>query len=189
VVDCVFGRSAAYGGVPGDCESVGCAYTALLATDFAFQGAVQFYGGIIAGGGRIVGAGFQLDTFVVGPPLVIADSGQGVGQMFVATDAAIITQGALQLSSGDILYGGGSLSASGVLSYEGSAVSTFPLAGGLSVGGSADAYSNSTTAGLTTVHRLAVTPAALDAPAGAAGFGGLAYVPSVAAITMLNQAP
>lgn len=62
-------------------------------------------------------------------------------------------------------------------------VQTLPLASGITIDGSAQAYSNLTTAGLVATHRLALTPAALDAAAGAAGFGGLAYVPSVGAFS------
>jgi hypothetical protein len=76
-----------------------------------------------------------------------------------------------------------------VLYVFGSAVATFPLALGIKILGSANAYSNLTTAGLTVTHLLALTPANLDAAAGAAGFGGLAYIPGAGGYTGSGATP
>lgn len=80
-----------------------------------------------------------------------------------------------------VLYGPGSLDLfqGQVIFNLANAVTTFPLAGGITIGAQANAYSNLTTGGVVATHRLALTPAHLDAAAGATGFGGLAYVPGV----------
>lgn len=87
------------------------------------------------------------------------------------------------------VYGSGGLDARTALYYRGTAVNSFPCAGGLKIGGSSNAYSNATSAGTTTTHLVAITPAAIDAAAGAAGFGSMAYIPSQGCIATMGITP
>ena len=79
------------------------------------------------------------------------------------------------------------LASEGTLRYIAPAVSNLQVTIGIT--GSGSAYSNATSAGVVTTHLLALTPAALDAAAGAAGFGGLAYVPGVGSFTVGDVTP
>lgn len=86
------------------------------------------------------------------------------------------------------VYGSGGLDAhNSTIVYTGTAVNSFPCAGGLKIRGNGNAYSYLTTAGLTAIHEVALTPANLDAAAGAAGFGGYAVWPGVGCYTNLTQ--
>jgi hypothetical protein len=71
----------------------------------------------------------------------------------------------------------GIINAQGPVKYPTGAVAN--LQASLQIAAQGNAYSNVSPAGVTAVHLLALTPTALDAGAGAAGFGGLAYVPGV----------
>ena len=109
------------------------------------------------------------------------------------TGTAVRCVSAIQFSNNAIQYGGGTINAqTGTNRYFGSggtAVGQFPLAGGLQIDGGTQAYSVVTAAGLSTFHQLALTPAALDAAAGAAGFGGLAFIPGVAGFHLGTTTP
>lgn len=74
------------------------------------------------------------------------------------------------------LYGSGAVNQrQGTFRYAGSAVGIFPTSGGLLLNGVATGYSRATALGVTTIHGgIPLTAANLDAPAGAAGFGGFA---------------
>jgi len=81
-----------------------------------------------------------------------------------------------------VIYGSGGLDNRGLLIYGGAAgqgVATFPCAGGLRIRNQATAYSFATGGGVVAVHQVALTPANLDAAAGAAGFGGYATWPGL----------
>jgi hypothetical protein len=97
----------------------------------------------------------------------------GVGQYLDGVTLKLVgwTQGV-----GTVFYGSGTLNqVQGAFLYTGVAATQFPLSGGLQLAGVATGYSNVTTAGSTALHQLALTGANLDAAAGAAGFGGLAW--------------
>jgi hypothetical protein len=81
------------------------------------------------------------------------------------------------------LYGTGGADSRAAWTYTTSAVLSFPCAGGLKIFGLSTAYSYATSAGTTTIHQVALTPANLDAAAGAAGFGGYAVWPNVGCFT------
>lgn len=79
----------------------------------------------------------------------------------------------------------------GTMSYNAPASTALPGTGvAYEIGESTNAYSNSTTAGVVTVHQVTgISAALLDAAAGAAGYGGLAYIPGVAALTAVGSHP
>lgn len=102
------------------------------------------------------------------------------GQVAVDTGSTLQLAGATGCSAA--IYGGGACDCSqGLVKITTlTAVQTFRVTP-ITINAAASAYSNSTTAGLTTVHLVGLTAAAIDAAAGAAGFGGLAYIPGVGA--------
>jgi hypothetical protein len=139
-------------------------------------------------GGQISGGSFDRFRFTnnvaVAASTLLFNSTAGVGQVYVDTGVTLTTLGSIQMGGTSAFYGAGLLNVqSGVLLYTSTAAASFPLSGGLQIAGQGNAYSNATAAGLTTTHLLTLTAAHLDAAAGAAGFGGLAYVPAVGAIT------
>lgn len=73
--------------------------------------------------------------------------------------------------------------------YVNTAVASFPCSGGMTLRGITTAYSLLTTAGATAWHQLALTPANLDAAAGAAGFGGYAVWPEIGSYSNGNSQP
>lgn len=96
----------------------------------------------------------------------------------IYVDTGVTLQASGQIALGDAtrsqIWGPGTLNVVGLVRYTGTAVASFPI-GALKLNGGTNGYSLLTTAGLTAMHQLALTPAALDAAAGAAGFGGLAF--------------
>jgi hypothetical protein len=146
-----------------------------------------------------IGAQFDCDFVFAGQVSAydaVGIGGFGLGTVYV--DGGFIkpyaTFGIMSLhttyNSGQAaVYGSGGVDVKGALYYLGTAVNSFPCAGGLKITGSANAYSNATSGGVVTTHLLAITPAALDAAAGAAGFGGLAYIPGGGSIGVLSATP
>jgi hypothetical protein len=130
---------------------------------------------------NVVGGAGVEDDIIVASPTNAYDCTYGNGTYVDA--GVLIAHGFSQLLAAGVMYGAGALSSVGSFFYNGSATVAFPLAGGISVAGQANAYSNATAAGVVTVHNLALTAAALNAAAGAAGFGGLAYIPGVGCFT------
>lgn len=153
---------------------------------FAFGPLIN--GGILNGIASLDSCEFQFDTIVA--CIATAFTNTLVNSSMCVDSGTVAFYGATQISLNAVVYGAGKLNVvNGVVRYSSSAVSSFPLSGGLAINAATNAYSNSTTAGLTTVHLLALSPANLDAAAGAAGFGGLAYVPGVAAFQSGTTTP
>jgi|SRR5579872_1544099 len=152
----------------------------------------SFRGGGFGSDG-ILSSGFGplLDNDVICGGDVLAEA-LTVGTAYVDTGIALSPSGGLSSISGPC-YGPGSLNVlSGNTNYSAPATTSLPLAGGLKIGGSANAYSNDTPGGVgtaTTTNLVAITAAALDAAPGATGFGGLAYIPGVGALTTGAVAP
>ena len=101
------------------------------------------------------------------------------------------TSGQCQIQNATV-YGGGAFAVEeGQLIYTGqTAVATFRVAS-FQIGRNASttAYSIATAGGASALHQLAMTPAALDAAAGAAGFGGYAFLPGQACVSLLGATP
>jgi hypothetical protein len=87
------------------------------------------------------------------------------------------------------VYGSGGVDSRTAWIYTNTAVASFPCAGGMTIRGVTTAYSALTTAGTTAWHQVALTPANVDAAAGAAGFGGYAVWPGVGCFTSGNSQP
>ncbi len=128
-----------------------------------------------------IGAALGADFIVGGPGNSLMGFGTCVN-VYVDTGSSLFAQGLCALG---IIYGLGNLDTSdGTWRYNGPASTALPISssGGLRIGGGTHAYSNATSAGVVAVHQLATISAAqLDAAAGAAGYGGLAYVPGLGA--------
>lgn len=149
----------------------------------ALTGGVRIEGSsIFVNGGILAGALVGLRQCFVDADTIFS---QGSGIQFlnvqlstpgVFFDANVQADGATFLGGATVVYGSGLFNQrSGNCSYSTGGVAQFPIAGGLRLNGVATGYSNVTVAGLTTVHNLALSPANLDAAAGAAGFGGFAW--------------
>jgi hypothetical protein len=135
----------------------------------------QFKAGVCAYPfGLLVRSNFFEDPILSGANMVLENC-QVFQGAYVPTGIVLTCTQGIQTQFG-VLYGGGTLNAqSGSVLYSSTAVSTFPLAGGLQLNGVAAGYSFATAAGVTTVHGgITLTAAHLDAAAGAAGFGGYA---------------
>jgi len=141
-------------------------------SSFALQG-----GAILLGGGSFCdNALLDLQTLWDGGNATFRDCTFNSGQStFLASGVTIGIQGSTTLPS-HVVNGQGTLDfISGAATYAtNTAVQTFRQAGGLQLNGQTTGYSRVTTAGATALHKLNLTPAALDAAAGAAGFGGYA---------------
>jgi hypothetical protein len=147
-----------------------------------------FTGGLLQGGFAISFAGqlsgMQLDTIIATGSAEFFDLA-GVADFAIDTGTTINVIDGLAVTG--IVYGVhgalGTLNAqSGLTRYTNTAVAH--LMATLNIGGqiTPQAYSNHTPGGVgtaTSVALVALTPAALDAAAGVAGFGGMAYVPGV----------
>lgn len=153
-------------------------------------------GGALAAGGNIAstsvcelnGDFVSLGTLTLGSGLV-AD-----GLYLDGPSVAILNIIAGQFSFGAPIYGaaGGVFDTSqGTSSYNAPASTALPFAGTIFVASVGSVYSNATVAGLVTTHKVPgpITAALLDAAAGAAGYGGLAYVPGVAALNAAGVVP
>lgn len=110
----------------------------------------------------------------------ISAMGNGaVGNAYIAAEQVFDVQGEVGLTC---LYGPGGIDVfAGTVLIEDTQtwVGSLPLAGGILLNNETTAYSVATTGGVGAIHRLNLTAANLDAAAGAAGFGGLAFVPGV----------
>jgi len=152
-----------------------------------------FVGPLIAGGVIASPDAPTLSSVILGNDVLIETTIQVTNaslnsNVYVAAGATIDVSGQLNLG-GQIVYGPGGIDIiTGTVIYRPSATVALQVAT-LTISGQANAYSNATTAGVVSTHRLAISAAALDAAAGAAGFGGLAYIPGVGGYTLLGAAP
>jgi hypothetical protein len=147
-------------------------------------------GGILNGLVGIESVELQLDVIVASTSCILLNALINTNTFW---DTGVVAQfiGITQVSQAAIQYGAGTFNILQGLVRFGTttAVLTFPLTGGLKINGATSAYSNATAAGLTTTHLLSLTPANIDAAAGAAGFGGLAYIPGVGAYQSGSATP
>jgi hypothetical protein len=132
-------------------------------------------GMLVNAGTDMVGCKFTNDVVLPGGQLEFFNC--SFNDIYYDTATQVLAQG--NLNVGGAQYGAGVLNAVGTVNYDftPSAVAAFPLSAGITINGSTSAYSNLTTGGVVATHEVALTPANLDAAAGAAGFGGLAYIP------------
>jgi hypothetical protein len=151
---------------------------------------VAFAGGILEGGGQFTGDSFR-NNVILASSLTADGSDLDDSELFLDTGVIFNATGHTFIAGASVLghvYGPGVYNqASGTTEYHETASDHFIAA--LTIGGSSLAYSSVTTEGAVAVHQLALTAAAIDAPAGATGFGGLAYVPGVGAIHATGAAP
>lgn len=98
-----------------------------------------------------------------------------------------VCSGAIYANKGTVNVDGGYVDYQGdtaVNRFGGLIAPTDGAAGQLLLLSQAHGYSNATTAGVVAVHQLTtITPAELDAAAGATGYGGVAYLPAGVAFT------
>jgi hypothetical protein len=146
-----------------------------------FQGFAAISGGIT---NNLVGSGvtFDLDAIVTGTTNELSGA-NAFGTVYLEAASVVdLVAGRLAYDHGtatnDVIWGTGTLNLSGpaTLLYNptGLAANQFPGIT-LQLEGKTTAYSLATSGGVTTVHGgINLTAANLDAPAGAAGFGGLA---------------
>lgn len=154
---------------------------------------VQYQAGLITGTIGGSNGAFINNLYLLG---LIDMANVAIGSVYTSLGVTILCNGgfhAVTSSADGALYGKGTLDVlAGALQYNTGAVISMPLSGGLRIGTSPNAYSNHTPGGVgttTTVSLVALSAAALDAGAGPAGFGGLAYIPGVGSITLLGSAP
>lgn len=179
LVESVVTRAFTYAAAPGplrtQVSNVSINIISFSLPTSGFSSAPFISGGILNGFTSLDSVVFQKDTIIV--------SSNSVCNNCTFNSSVCIDSGTLKFIgqssavSGVILYGGGTINVGGgVFGYVSTAASTFPLTGGLQLNGVATGYSNSTTAGVTTIHGgITLNPTNLDAAAGAAGFGGYAY--------------
>jgi hypothetical protein len=145
-------------------------------------GSLSVAGGIIRGP-AITLSGFPNNPFIAANGTLVNaqlnPSGPAGNSPRIYVDAGVVllAQGSVDAFQGTAqVWGPGTLDVRGLYSYVGAAAVTMLPIAALMIDGESTAYSNSTTAGVTTVHGgVPLTAAALDAASGAAGFGGLAY--------------
>ena len=165
------------------------------AQSFALSSGISYAAGVLGGGIALIADRLILtNDVIIGPGIGTTLTECSVASPGLYTESRLVFEGDTLLGVGSIIYGSGTVwSRVGCVRYSATtAVATFPTSGGISCSAGAGAglaYSNVTVAGVTTVHQLALTPTALDAAAGAAGFGGLAYVPGVSAFQNNGAAP
>lgn len=152
---------------------------------------ITFSGGF-ALGGLFYGASFQ-NSFIMSGNATITNGDEDDSDWYLDTGVTVDLVGTTffggtgEGGGASKTYGPGTLNSDGLALYHETAEDHFLVK--LTIGDSANAYSNLTTAGVVAVHQLALTAAALDAAAGAAGFGGLAYVPGVGGFQSDGAAP
>jgi hypothetical protein len=180
IVEAVVTRALEYSGPTAGV--VAAIFNAMIVGSSAWRG----YNGIIVSGGALGGILCQADHLILDQDVILQN-----GCAFNLTDSslqggaynestpAIELVGNFRQEVNGICYGpgaGGLNVEQGMLRYASAAVAAFPMVGPLALVSKTTAYSMATAAGVTTVHGgIALTPAALDAAAGAAGFGGLAF--------------
>lgn len=181
IVECSYTRSVSYEGKSSISSCFGnVAMNASGVVNLSGAG-----GQVIAGlfqGLSIIGTSFAMqfasDVIMKGSFLNL-----GSPQMvdFICVDAATtLVMTSTPSGNTSLVYGGGTVDANCYVPYVAPAGTNWANDGGLLIGGkSTTAYSNLTTAGVIATHAVALSPSNLDAAAGAAGFGGLAYIPGV----------
>jgi hypothetical protein len=199
IQECSFGRSvsaAGQGGLPASSFN-NCASPAAGAAGTVYiYGPINWLGGVLASDATL----YDGDTyFGPGSDCILAGPSSGPSifkntfwtSVCIDTNASVTCIGQNFTTGGQPVYGVHgttcTLASEGTLRYIAPAVSNLQVTIGIT--GSGSAYSNATSAGVVTTHLLALTPAALDAAAGAAGFGGLAYVPGVGSFTVGDVTP
>lgn len=138
-------------------------------------------GGIL--GGTLLGHGVTIasDAIISGSG-TYADCGFQSGVCVDTSSVVITAQGNCQNAGGAAIYGAGKINVQeGCFRYtSGTASTNFPLSGGLRLNNLTTACSLSTSGVLS---GISLTAANLDASAGSAGFGGLAFIPGGPCIT------
>lgn len=131
-------------------------------------------GGFITGG-WLQGVGLKNSVILAGSPSVVSST--NIGECAVDTASAVTVFGDNQMTNpSGRFYGPGTLNVFGQLFYAGATATVmFPVATIL-INNSTNAYSYSTSVGVTTLHQVAITAANITAAAGAAGFGGTAFM-------------
>lgn len=164
----------------------------LNGTVSVFQGVFTPFvnGGVISGAAHTGnGAIYQNDTIfdtALGQNLSFYQA-TGLGALFLDTGVRINANGGCNLTT---LYGPGGLDVqSGQTFYTAPAVTNLSLSGAIQILNQGSAYSAATSGGVTTWHELAITAAALDAAAGAAGFGGMAQVGGIGLMASILTPP
>jgi hypothetical protein len=105
----------------------------------------------------------------------------GFGPLFIDTTVILRAEGVNGSNIGGVsVYGPGIFNQlAGTTTYSGTAAANFPIAN-ITINGSTTAYSINNT---TLNSNITLSSANLDAPAGPAGFGGLAFIPGIGGIT------
>jgi hypothetical protein len=165
---------------------IGNAFTGLVFGESNSFFSYQFSGGHFEQAVTLTSGGVLTNNPSILASLIL-ENGRATGQVFGSAAGSLVTRG-LSIVVGPVFGGLLVNAAQGFISYSFPAATAFPAAGGLKINSQGIAYSNVTaggsgSGGVVTTHGLALTAAALDAAAGAAGFGGLAYVPGVGGFT------
>ncbi len=183
LLNCVLGKPLTLSRTSPTLQSffVGCAFQGFFAASAEQGFAYQIAGGHFESSVNCVaGATFSNAPSFAGSVNVY--NGRISDALFGTAAASLTTRG-LCVVAGPV-FGALPVNAQqGFISYGAPAATAFPTSGGIAINGQANAYSNLTTAGVVATHKVALSPANLDAAAGAAGFGGLAYIPGVGGFT------
>ena len=167
-----------------------CYVNGILTSGGGIAGA-HISGGVYAGFLAFLGGGEIFDQDVVlEASTIFSSAGVTFGNVF-GDGSAMSLSGNNVVQGGSVLYGTMTISI-----VKGDVLYPPPAATSLvgvtpRINGSLVGYSNLTGGGgVVTVHGgIALTPANMDAPAGAAGFGGLAYIPGIGSFTVAGAAP
>jgi hypothetical protein len=201
IQECSFSRSiscAGQGGLPASSFNNCSSPAAGTSGTVYIYGPVGWLGGILGSFATLYDGNTY---FGPGSDCIITNGGASIFKNTFWTSVCIDTSasptcvGQSFMTGGQPIYtvngSGGStaLVSEGVIRYTAPAVNNLQVPLAITGAAGSNAYSNLTTAGVVTTHALALTPANLDAAAGAAGFGGLAYVPGVGSFTVGNVAP
>jgi hypothetical protein len=152
-----------------------CWHTVIFSDSNVTGQGVIFSAGTSVQGGFFVAAGFQNNFGIqAGGNIITEESFLSNASLYLGGSGVGLTTTDTFL--GGFVWGPGFVDAfQGVLGYAGAATGTFQQQGALMLNTQTTGYSNLTTAGVVAVHQVALTPAALDAASGAAGFGGFAW--------------
>jgi hypothetical protein len=154
----------------------------------------SYFGGIV-GHASFQAVYFDADVILVGSVGAAGAEGPS-GAGMVCLDGATLITGAdftfkFPDAGGLFAWGTGTINVNeGKLTYAtgaGAATATFLNTGGLQIGGLTTAYSATGGSPATLNAGITITPAHLDAAAGAAGFGGNAFIPGVGSISNIGQ--
>lgn len=185
--------------VPGNSGIVNCALAGTSAIQKGLPGTAGtlfFTGGFTLANMQLASVNYTGDVILNSAvDLVTNGYAGGYGTVYVETGRTVRVLGAGDLNQftqygGPIVWGPGVWNVGSTVRNRypagaGLAVATFLNTGGLNLNGQGTAYSVSTGAAAVW-SSLALTPAALDAAQGVAGFGGLAMNPGGATITNLS---